>query len=173
MAHMADLTPEALRDLTAEQVRRLDQADKALQDELDRRLVSQAEARESIRHELRRFEEDVDRQLTKMNEIRSALDDLGKGMATRRELESSISAVRGERESLVAANDRRIEELRTQLAELRSRMDVGPTELHALVARSEQTSGAQGRSKEIVAYAFAAVTVVISFAAVIATLVTH
>jgi hypothetical protein len=109
-----------------------------------------------------KFETGVKERFSQVNEFRGSLDDLGKSMGTRRELETL-------RDSIKVATD----SLGREVGELRSRIDIGPKDLRALQSRSEQLSGRQERGKEITAYIFSAVTVVVSLTAVLVTLLTH
>jgi uncharacterized protein YyaL (SSP411 family) len=79
-----------------------------------------------------KFEAMVANEFSKMNEFRDALEDLGKGMATRRELEVAIQAV----ESTAEEQSKQIGELRTAVA-------VGPSGLPELKAKSDQSVGEQ------------------------------
>ena len=73
----------------------------------------------------------------KANEFRSALDDLSKTMATRRELESA---------QLNGGN--RIDTLVKDVGDLRSRLDIGPAGLAPLQAYQQQQSGRQEGAKQ-------------------------
>jgi chromosome segregation ATPase len=79
-----------------------------------------------------KFEAMVAGEFKKMNEIRGALEDLGKGMATRRDLESAVQA-------LEAAGDERSK----QIAELRTAVAVGPKGLPELKEHTDQSIGEQ------------------------------
>jgi hypothetical protein len=132
-----------------------------LQQEMDRRMRTAAEAREMMQREMNvsivsaqraqdKFEQDIVRRFDQVNEFREALSDLGKSMATRRELEAGMDAIRNERNSLVSSNEARISEIIKSVAELRSRLDVGPTELKTLQERSYQNIGAERKQTELV-----------------------
>lgn len=155
--HARDL--DALRELLLAEVRRLDDLVGLI--ETERRLTQQ------------RLEEGISERFKSVNEFRSSLEDLGKGMATRRELETGLAAVRTERNALVGTNDARLAVVTEQVGELRSRLDTGPGELHKLQSLSDQAIGAKTGSAAVVAYIFASVTVVVSLAAVAVTLMTH
>jgi len=73
----------------------------------------------------------------KANEFRSALDDLSKTMATRRELESAQ-----------LNGNNRIDGLVKDVGDLRSRLDVGPPALSQLQAYQQQQSGRQEGARE-------------------------
>lgn len=92
---------------------------------LDARVDSVAETQEVLRQAAREtqseFKTDIKDRFANVNEFRNALDDLGKQMATRRELEA----------------------LGTALAELRSRIDVGPEQLQTLQSRADTAAGRQ------------------------------
>lgn len=77
-----------------------------------------------------KFENEVAARFTQVNEFRASLDDLGKAMATRRELESSQATSQG-----------RYEDLSKQLQELRSRLDTGPADLRLLQQRFDVGAG--------------------------------
>ncbi len=115
-----------------------------------------------------KFEATVVARFVQVNEFRGSLDDLGKTMATRRELETALQGVKTE--TLTALNAAKVttDELRDQLSELRSRVDTG--------APTGQLLGAQQRGAQITSTALAVITIgVILFsgllAAVVATLV--
>jgi septal ring factor EnvC (AmiA/AmiB activator) len=67
-----------------------------------------------------------------VNEFRGALDDLGKTMATRRELEASIASIAA-----------RMDEMSKDVSTLRSRIDVGPAELQQLQQGASKQAGRQ------------------------------
>jgi chromosome segregation ATPase len=77
-----------------------------------------------------KFEENVKERFAQVNEFRGSLDDLGKSMGTRRELEQAVDAQR-----LSAAT------LAKEISALRSRIDVGPEDLRALQSKSDESSG--------------------------------
>lgn len=81
-----------------------------------------------------------------VNEFRGALDDLGKTMATRRELESAT-----------VSGNLRVDELTKAVADLRSRIDIGPSGLQALQAGAAVQQGRQEGVKLTTGTLFAAV----------------
>lgn len=113
------------------EVERLSRADSdihALAEKLEVLRVAQASAQD-------KFERSVESRFAQVNEFRSALDDLGKTMATRRELE--------EKEKSISS---RIDDGQRQIGELRSRLDIGPEGLKALQSKTDLSSGnAAGR----------------------------
>lgn len=76
-------------------------------------------ARESAATAQSKFEKSVEKSFENVNEFREALTDLGKQMATRRELESVAET----------------------LGELRSRLDVGPEQLRSLQSGADRNAG--------------------------------
>lgn len=92
-----------------------------------------------------KFEATVRDGFVKQNEFRGSLDDLGKTMATRRELEA----------------------LTALLAELRSRIDVGPAGLAAVQATQQHQSGRQEITQIITGNMFAAAVAVAAIAGLI------
>ncbi len=94
----------------------------------------------------------------KANEFRSALDDLGKQMATRRETEQRLDA------------------MNQQISDLRSRLDVGPSGLTQLqLAQAQQSGVTVGKESSLTSlYALiAAVGAVIAIVVVLANVLTH
>lgn len=75
----------------------------------------------------------TDKRFESMNEFRQSLSDLSGTMATRREMEASVTELKG----IAAENSK-------QIAELRSRLDVGPAGLSSL---QNQYSALQGRTQ--------------------------
>jgi hypothetical protein len=110
------------------------------------------------------FKRETADRFNQVNEFRSALDDLGKTMATRRELEAND-----------ALSGTRYDEIQKQLTELRSRLDRGPAELSTIV---QQQAIAQGRQQGTAATAnmlyLVSVVVITAISAVAAVLIaTH
>lgn len=88
-----------------------------------------------------KFENEVSERFKQVNEFRASLDDLGKTMATRREMEASS-----------ITSQERYDEHSKQLQDLRSRLDIGPQGLVDLRARVDQSGGrvagvAEGRTE--------------------------
>ncbi len=75
----------------------------------------------------------TDKRFHSMNEFRKALADLSSTMATRREMEASVTELKG----ITTENNK-------QISELRSRLDVGPAGLSTL---QNQYSTMQGRTQ--------------------------
>lgn len=174
LREMHDREIRALKELTAAEIRRLDE-------ESETQVARQRESLEALRHMLdamaterqnqqEKFEATVVSRFVQVNEFRGSLDDLGKTMATRRELEAALAGVRAETLTALDAAKGTTDELRTQTQELRSRIDVGPATLSNLQARSDQSVGAATRGKELAAYAFAAVAAAVSLVALAAAL---
>lgn len=90
----------------------------------------QAILRETSNSAQNKFEIEVSDRFKQVNEFRASLDDLGKTMATRRELEA-VQVTSGER----------YDDVSKQLQELRSRLDTGPADLRALQQRFDLTAG--------------------------------
>ena len=84
----------------------------------------------------------------KANEFRSALDDLSKTMATRRELESAQ-----------LSGSARIDALTKDIGDLRSRLDIGPAGLAPLQAYQQQQAGRSEGIGSTIAYVVTAVFV--------------
>ncbi len=90
-----------------------------------------------------KFEATVRDGFVKQNEFRGSLDDLGKTMATRREMEAFQEEYRRAHTDLVRA-----------VADLRSRIDIGPAGLDRLQARADISRGRQegiGASANVIA----------------------
>ena len=79
-----------------------------------------------------KFEATVERDSVKQNEFRGSLDDLGKNMATRREMEAAMVSI-----------NIRLDDFGKQLADFRSRIDIGPAALGALQSRVDVGAGRQ------------------------------
>jgi hypothetical protein len=103
-----------------------------VRDEVDGVKDASVQKAELQRRAQDKFEAMVANEFQKMNEFRDALEDLGKGMATRRELEVAIQAV----ESTAGDQGKQIAELRTAVA-------VGPSGLPELKTRNDETAGEQ------------------------------
>jgi chromosome segregation ATPase len=103
-----------------------------------------------------KFENQVADNFHKVNDLRGALEELGKGMATRRELEVGLASMRAEREQLVASNNAVVDEHTRQLGELRTLVAVGPSGLPELQAHTNQEIGAKAGADDSGAHALAA-----------------
>jgi chromosome segregation ATPase len=121
----------------------IDQRFDDLQDELDRRFTASSDVTEE-------FKKDITRRFENVNEFRSALDDLGQGMATRRELKSSTDGLKD-------YHIRDIDDIRATLADIRedissltTQVAVGPPDIDELKDRSEQILGAEHKSRQII-----------------------
>jgi chromosome segregation ATPase len=140
---------ESYRLVVEEQVKRLDEVLDLYQQQVDRRFAHSEDARKSGRRELTRFEKDIQQQLKKMNELRGALSDLGSLMATRRDLESAISTLKAERESLYQGLTNQLSEYGRRIGELEKNVAVGPAELKTLRGLSDQTVGAEHYAQRV------------------------
>jgi hypothetical protein len=124
-----------------------------LQEELDRRFRATEDllatlAAERVRA-IEKFEASVDYRFQSVNEFRKALDELSKQMATRRELENLIAGIKSENAVALSAANAVTGEHGKQIDILRSRLDVGPTELRTLAERSNLSLGAERRSQQV------------------------
>lgn len=163
------------------------QGDVALRDYIENQI---GQIRASLAAQQRaedKFESTVQRRFDQVNEFRGALDDLGKTMATRRELETAVNslndkveAARIERaQQLNDARDstnKKLDEVAKQVGELRSRIDVGPASLDKLQERVLMTTGQQtGRDdqRKGMYAALAATATVISIVIVLANVFTR
>lgn len=140
---------EAYRHVVDAQIERLDEVLLLYQQQVDRRFAHSEDARKSGRRELGRFEKDIKQQLKKMNELRGALSDLGSLMATRRDLESGISTLKAERESLYQGLTAQLNEFGRRIGELEKNVAVGPAGLKTLQGLSDQSVGAERYAQRI------------------------
>jgi hypothetical protein len=101
-----------------------------VRDEIAGVKLTSAQKAELQRRAQDKFENNVAQEFAKMNEFRNALEDLGKGMATRRELEVLSEAV----DSTFVDHTKQISELRTAIA-------VGPSGLPELKKRADESRG--------------------------------
>ncbi len=85
-----------------------------------------------------KFENGVKERFATVNEFRGSLEDLGKSMGTRRELEQA-------QESFRVAHDG----LAREVNQLRSRIDIGPADLKELQRISDRGEGNRQRGSEI------------------------
>lgn len=116
-----------LDSLLKADVRRLEENTVAL-----KRAIEEERAQKQIAQD--KFEESVQRDSEKQNEFRQALSDLGKNMATKEQLAA-----------VVKSQDEKTERARADIAELRSRLDVGNPDVGILQRQhAEQTGFAQG-----------------------------
>jgi len=88
----------------------------------------------------------TDKRFHSMNEFRKALTDLSDGMATRREVEAAVAELK----SITAESNK-------QLAELRSRLDVGPAGLSSLQNQYASLKGQAAGSDITIGKIYAAV----------------
>jgi hypothetical protein len=124
-----------------------------VRDEVDGVKDASVQKAELQRRAQDKFEAMVANEFQKMNEFRDALEDLGKGMATRRELEVAIQAVEG----TMGEQGKQIAELRTAVAvgpsglpELKTRADEGAGEQRALLREKREVITAQNRQIALV-----------------------
>lgn len=138
----------ALGDLVNLQVKRLEEQIDALDKLIEARFVTYKVMMESNASQvaialaasekaITKAESATDKRFDGVNEFREALTDLGKNMATRRELETAIVEIKGVLESNAAV-----------VAELRSRIDVGPSGLTTLQNQYSAMQGAKKQSLE-------------------------
>jgi len=145
----------ALERLVTAEIRRLEEQTEAIN-----RLISTL-SEERVRAQ-EKFEATVRDGFVKQNEFRGSLDDLGKQMQTRREAEIAL-----------AASQARTEEQGRQIAELRSRLDIGPSAIPSLQAYQQHQTGRQAGIGASLAVIVTAVFVAAALVGLIATLVAH
>lgn len=109
--------------LEMERLSRSDAVTQALAEKLEVLRVAQSVAQD-------KFEVSVESRFSQVNEFRGALDDLGKSMATRRDLEASQ-----------AATNERYDGIQSAIGDLRSRLDIGPAGLGSLQSRVDLSAG--------------------------------
>ncbi len=182
---MLDREIKALKELILSEVRRLDEEGDSLSEQLDRRVRTLHEQRaagrveydgrienlrtliETLSSERQRatekFEETVSARFVQINEFRGSLDDLGKTMATRRELEAAVASIKTETTTALAAANAKGDEQGRQLSDLRSRIDTG--------APAGQTLGFQQRSQQVGAAMIGWVTVGVLVLSVLAAII--
>lgn len=113
--------------LELERLSRADATISALSEKLE--VVRQAAAIAQTK-----FEEDVRQRFANVNEFRDALDDLGKQMATRREMETAVANLTDQVAKAREERQHQIDDLRGTLDELRSRLDIGAPQIPELQA---------------------------------------
>lgn len=135
---------------------------------LDARVDSVAETQEVLRQAAKEtqaeFKADVKDRFASVNEFRNALDDLGKQMATRRELEGSQ-----------VTNNEKHESLQKQITELTRRLDVGPEGLRQLQTGADVARGRQtgiGTSAVVIVGAVTLVSTILGIVIVLANVLT-
>lgn len=116
----------ALREGLAQQIQ---SGDAALRDHISNQIAQIKASLAAAERAMDKFETSVSERFATVNEFRGSLDDLGKQMATRRETESAIANVAEAVEKARQERQHQIDDLRTTLAELRSRLDVGAPQL--------------------------------------------
>jgi prefoldin subunit 5 len=99
--------------------------------------ASAKSAAELVRTAQDKFEAQTASAFVKNNEFRQSLDDLGKNMALRRELESAVATI-----------DDRIQEVTKQINTINSRLDSGPVGLQSLKTQFDLSAGARVGAKE-------------------------
>lgn len=133
----------AVELLRQEAIERLTIGDVALRDHIEREARSLEAALTAANLAQHKFEVSVSNRFTQVNEFRGALDDLGKLMATRRELEAGLDSSRAERAALIGELRQRAERNAEEIAKLRSRLDQGPPELREAVNSSREGRGGE------------------------------
>ena len=139
----------ALAGLAAAETARVADRLEAIEKVIDLLVEAQKQAQE-------KFEAQVSARFVAVNEFRGSLDDLSKQMATRRELET-----------LASGNAAIIEDLRKAIADLRSRIDVGPASLGALQTAVDSSSGRSQGVQLSVNHVFAVVGALIALVGVL------
>lgn len=120
--HLAERI-DHIEDRLNDQLQRLDERYATLQNNLATTAQTSKNAQE-------KFETSVADRFTTVNEFRNSLDDLGKQMATRRELETATASI-----------GLRIDDLTKSVGDLRSRIDVGPAALQQLQQGEARRAG--------------------------------
>lgn len=90
-----------------------------------------------------KFENSIKDRFAQVNEFRGSLDDLGKTMATRRETETQFIAINSKIEEQAKSLNSRIDQNVALIGELRSRLDVGPADLHTIKSSVDKSSGVE------------------------------
>lgn len=121
----AEEREKAAANLRVELARSIDEGDARLREHIMNQVSQIQSALEAALRASDKFEDTVSARFTQVNEFRAALDDLGKQMATRRELETAVSNLADNIEKARIERQRAIEELQSGIQELRSRLDTG------------------------------------------------
>ena len=113
------------------------------QDERLEELIKALNKRVELYHNTSRqaqdkFEANVAESFVKTNEFRKSLEDLGKNMATRRELETAITSI-----------NFTTKEIGDQVNNLRSKIDVGNPNVATLQSRVDTSSGVRQGEGEV------------------------
>lgn len=135
--HERELAANALR---IELARAIEEGDARLREHIENQVAAIEAALIAAQRATDKFEVSVHDRFAQVNEFRAALDDLGKQMATRRETEAQMHNLAENIDKARNERQHQIEELRSTLQELRSRLDTG-TDLRNLQARIDQTQG--------------------------------
>lgn len=136
----AEERERAAANLRIELARAIQEGDDRLREHIANQVLQIQAALESALRATDKFEETVKERFAQVNEFRAALDDLGKQMATRREMETAVGNLAENIEKARNERQNQIEELRTGLQELRSRLDTG-TDLRHLQTRLDLDAG--------------------------------
>lgn len=136
----AEEREKAASNLRVELARSIDEGDARLREHIMNQVSQIQSALVAATRASDKFEETVKARFTQVNEFRAALDDLGKQMATRRELETAIVNLAENIEKARIERQRSIEELQQALQEMRSRLDTG-TDLRHLQTRIDLGEG--------------------------------
>lgn len=136
----AEEREKAAMNLRIELARSIEEGDARLREHIMNQVSQIQSALEAALRASDKFEETVKARFTQVNEFRAALDDLGKQMATRREMETAVTNLADNIEKARTERQRSIEELQAAIQELRSRLDTG-TDLRHLQARLDLDTG--------------------------------
>lgn len=131
--HIANQIMQIQSALTSADKLELERVDR-LRAELNALGVLLQALREESASAQEKFETSVHARFQQVNEFRGSLDDLGKQMATRREMEAAIINVNDKVDKAREERQHQIDDLRTTLDELRSRLDVGAPQIPELQA---------------------------------------
>lgn len=130
----------AAQNLRVELARAIAEGDDRLREHIANQVAQVQASLVAAQRASDKFEETVQARFAQVNEFRAALDDLGKQMATRREMETAVANLTDNIEKARIERQRSIEELQQSVQELRSRLDTG-TDLRHLQTRIDLGEG--------------------------------
>lgn len=152
----------ALRATLESELKRIDQLNTAQKEGVSVALIATEKTMNAVLAAADRAADKVEsttrESFAKVNEFRNALDDLGKTMATRRELEDFKTEAR-----------RLIEDITARITAIGSRIDTSP-ELHALTQRADILQGKSGGIGTTITFMQGLVLLVIALIGAYATL---